>query len=90
LAGTKDGYVYQRDGHPNADELAQKCAELHGVEHATVTASGMAALAAAALAYCRAGDHVVVSDQLYGRSLKLLTKNCRDGESSTRWSTQLI
>jgi cystathionine beta-lyase/cystathionine gamma-synthase len=34
----------------------------------------MAALSLATLTYLAAGDHVVVSDQLYGRSLQLLTR----------------
>lgn len=73
LAGQQPGYVYSRDGHPNADLLAEKCRELHGAEKACVTATGMGALAAALLALLQAGDHVVVSNQLYGRSLLLFT-----------------
>ena len=32
LQGELPGYVYQRDGHPNADLLLTKCAELHAAE----------------------------------------------------------
>ena len=32
--GESAGYVYQRDGHPNADMLAEKLCELHGPERA--------------------------------------------------------
>ena len=73
LSGETAGYVYSRDGHPNADLLAEKCRELHHAERATVCSSGMAALALAALAHLQQGQHVVVSNQLYGRSSQLFT-----------------
>ena len=73
LADEEAGYVYSRDGHPNADLLAEKCRELHGAEQAAICASGMSALALAALATLEQGDHVVVGDMLYGRTLQLFT-----------------
>jgi cystathionine beta-lyase/cystathionine gamma-synthase len=68
LAGIHPGHVYSREGHPNAQLLAEKCCALHGAPQGAVVASGMAALAVVLLAQCQQGDHVVVSDQLYGRS----------------------
>ena len=62
----------RRDGHPNADMLAEKCRQLHGAEQAAITGSGMAALACSCLSQLEPGDHVVVSNQLYGRTLALL------------------
>lgn len=72
LSGQARGFVYQRDGHPNAELFTQKCNELHGAERTAVTSSGMAALVAALLSQVQAGDHVVASSFLYGRSLLLL------------------
>ncbi|MGD9723299.1 MAG: PLP-dependent aspartate aminotransferase family protein [Pirellulales bacterium] len=72
LSGQQPGYAYQRDGHPNADLLAEKCRQLHGAERAAVAGSGMAALALALLSQLKAGDHLVVSNQLYGRTSTLL------------------
>lgn len=77
LAGELAGYVYQRDGHPNADDLAERIAALHGAERAMVTSSGMAALAAGLLSQLSSGDHLVVSDQLYGRSSLLLEQEAQ-------------
>ena len=74
MTGELPGYIYRRDGHPNADLLADKLRELHAAERAIVCASGMAALAAAALSQLSTGDHVVVSNQLYGRNLTLLVQ----------------
>ena len=71
LAGKEAGYVYQRDGHPNAYLLAEKLKQLHGAECGAITASGMGALAAALLSQLQTGDHVVVGSRMYGKSLAL-------------------
>lgn len=68
LAGKLPGYVYQRDGHPNAYLLAEKCRQLHGAERAAIAASGMGALAAALLSQLKAGDHCVVGSRVYGKT----------------------
>lgn len=73
LTGELEGYIYRRDGQPNADMLAERLATLHGAERAVITSSGMGALALAALSQLAAGDHIVVSHQLYGRSSHLFT-----------------
>jgi cystathionine beta-lyase/cystathionine gamma-synthase len=68
LAGKLPGYVYQRDGHPNAWLLAEKCKQLHGADRAAIAASGMGALAAALLSQLQAGDHCVVGSRAYGKT----------------------
>ena len=88
LDGHRAGYVYQRDAHPNADLLAAKCRRLHGAAEATICGSGMSAMALAVLSQLAGGDHVVASEQLYGRSLQLLTAECeRLGIGHTRVDT---
>lgn len=88
LAGARPGYVYQRDRHPNADMFGEKCRQLHGAQRAVVTSSGMAALSAALLSQLVQGDHVLVSNQLYGRSSLLLTQElARLGIDSTEVDT---
>jgi cystathionine beta-lyase/cystathionine gamma-synthase len=71
LAGRLPGYVYQRDGHPNAYLLAEKCRLLHAAERAAITASGMGALAVAMLSQLSAGDHAVIGSRVYGKTLQL-------------------
>ncbi|HEY1599786.1 MAG TPA: aminotransferase class I/II-fold pyridoxal phosphate-dependent enzyme [Pirellulales bacterium] len=84
LSGELTGYAYQRDGHPNADLLADKCRELHSAERAAICSTGMGALAVAVLSQLAPGDRVLVSNQLYGRTLTLLTTECtRLGIAST-------
>lgn len=72
LGGQRAGYVYQRDGHPNADWLAEKLCALHRVEAGSVTASGMAALALAMVSQAQPGDRILISMHVYGKTLQLL------------------
>jgi cystathionine beta-lyase/cystathionine gamma-synthase len=88
LTGEREGYVYQRVRHPNADALADKIREIHHAERVAITSSGMAALAAAVLSQLRSGDHVVLSNQLYGSSSVLVTQELeRFGITSTTVDT---
>ncbi|MCI0360404.1 MAG: aminotransferase class I/II-fold pyridoxal phosphate-dependent enzyme [Planctomycetaceae bacterium] len=88
LAGRLPGYVYQRDGHPNAYLLAEKCRLLHSAERAAITASGMAALAVAMLSQLQAGDHALLGNRLYGKSHQLFgTEAARLGIEMTTVDT---
>jgi cystathionine gamma-synthase/cystathionine gamma-lyase/cystathionine beta-lyase len=51
---------------PNHQQLCAKLATLEGAEASMVTASGMAAISTGLLAHLRAGDHLLVQEQLYG------------------------
>jgi cystathionine gamma-synthase len=72
--GTSPGYTYAREGHPNADVLATKIDGMEGAEGGLVVGSGMAAVTLALLGAAEAGDHVLGGDQLYGRSLRLMSE----------------
>lgn len=73
--GVTSGYTYSREGHPNAQVLGRHIDVLEAAPNpGTVTGSGMAAVTAAMLATLNTGDHVVAGNQLYGRSLRLLTE----------------
>ena len=73
--GRVAGYTYAREGHPNADMLAEKIDWLEGGEGGLITGSGMAAISAMFLGLLSRGDHVLAGDQLYGRSLRMLTRD---------------
>jgi cystathionine gamma-synthase len=73
--GRSPGYTYAREGHPNADVLARKIDALEGAEGGLVVGSGMAAVTLAMLGTLEAGDHVLGGDQLYGRSLRLMSES---------------
>lgn len=70
--GREAGFVYARDGHPNAAQLAEKVARIEGAEAAVICASGMAAESALFLAHLKAGDRVAISEGLYGRTTLLV------------------
>ncbi len=74
LAGSESGYVYRREGHPNASSLAEALRVLHGADQAIVTAQGMSAISIAALALLKPGDRVLLGQPLYGRT-SFLIKN---------------
>jgi cystathionine gamma-synthase/methionine-gamma-lyase len=74
FAGEIPGYIYTRYGNPTVAALEQAMRTLESGAAACAFASGMAALHAALLA-CElaAGATVLVSQDLYGASLNLLT-----------------
>ena len=65
-------YLYSRNGNPNSDELAAAVNRWEGGAGALATGSGMAAIFAALLTYCQAGDHVLCAADIYGGSAALL------------------
>jgi cystathionine beta-lyase/cystathionine gamma-synthase len=67
-------YMYSRNGNPNSDELAKAVNRLERGQGAIATGSGMAAILAAILAYCEAGDHVLCAADIYGGSAALLNQ----------------
>ena len=72
--GQEQGFTYGREGSPNAELLATKIAALEGAECGLITSSGMSAVAAIALALLNAGDHIVAGNQLYGRTMRLVSQ----------------
>jgi len=70
--GQAPGFIYGRDGHPNATQLADKLARLEGAEAGLICASGMGAIAAALLSLLGQDDHVLLSDGVYGRTKALV------------------
>jgi cystathionine beta-lyase/cystathionine gamma-synthase len=70
--GEEPGFIYARDGHPNAAQLATKIAALEHAESALVCASGMAAESAILLAALGQGDEVALSEGVYGRTVALV------------------
>jgi cystathionine beta-lyase/cystathionine gamma-synthase len=69
--GQEPGFIYARDGHPNARQLGRALAELEGAEWGVVCGSGMAAISALLLATVQSGARVVASNRLYGKTTQL-------------------
>ena len=72
--GREAGFIYARDGHPNATQLAEKLARLERGEAALICGSGMAAESALMLAMLDGGDRVALSEGIYGRTITLVGK----------------
>jgi cystathionine gamma-lyase len=69
--GVTKGYGYSRGENPTVNALEQAISALEGTEHAVCFRSGMAALSTLCLTLLKAGDHVILSDVIYGGSSRL-------------------
>ncbi|HYG65704.1 MAG TPA: aminotransferase class I/II-fold pyridoxal phosphate-dependent enzyme, partial [Thermoanaerobaculia bacterium] len=69
--GRHKGFTYSRSGNPTVAALERRLAALEGADHALCFGTGLAATAALALAELRAGDRAVLSDVLYGGTVRL-------------------
>ncbi len=65
-------YLYSRNGNPNVVSMQEIVAQLEHAENACASASGMGAISSAIMATCSAGDHVLLSREIYGGTLVLL------------------
>jgi cystathionine beta-lyase/cystathionine gamma-synthase len=72
--GTAKGFIYARDAHPNAAQLAEKMSRLEGAETGLVCASGMGAISAVFLSLLNQNDHALVSEGVYGKTSALLNR----------------
>ena len=70
--GQSTGYCYSRCGNPTRLELENTIALLEGGKKAMAFSSGMAAITTL-LKLLRSGDHVLVSDDLYGGTYRLFS-----------------
>ncbi|GGG23775.1 cystathionine gamma-synthase [Rhodococcoides trifolii] len=57
---------YSRVGNPTRSALEECLADLENGARAIATSSGMGAISLVAFALCRAGSHVILSDNVYG------------------------
>jgi len=69
--GVTKGYGYSRGANPTVNALEQAIAALEGTESALCFRSGMAAISTLCLALLKAGDHVILSDVIYGGTSRL-------------------
>ncbi len=71
--GKNKGYDYARTNHPNRKALERTVAKLEGGHSAYVFSSGMAGIDAV-FRLLRPGDHVVLSEAVYGGVFRLSTQ----------------
>ncbi|MEU4744791.1 cystathionine gamma-synthase [Actinosynnema sp. NPDC023658] len=74
VGGLRGGFEYSRTGNPTRAALEECLAALEGGRHARAFASGMGATDTALRAMCRPGDHVVIPNDAYGGTFRLIDK----------------
>ena len=74
--GQHKGYEYARGKNPTREALERNLATLEGARHGFAFSSGMGCLDAI-MKLCRAGDHVVCGENVYGGTFRLFDKVLR-------------
>ena len=74
MAGAPDAYFYSRTSNPTNRVFEEKAAALEGAEDALACASGMGAVSAALLSQLKAGDHLIISDNMFVITEILITQ----------------
>ena len=72
--GVNLGFDYSRTNNPTRQRLENVLAELEGVTHCAVFASGLAAEHAVLHAYLRPQDEIIVPNDVYGGTFRLLNR----------------
>lgn len=74
FSGKEPGNIYSRFTNPTVAMFEKRLAALDGAERAVATGSGMGAILAIAMAYLKAGDHVICSRAVFGSTVSLFEK----------------
>ncbi|MHA6802439.1 cystathionine gamma-synthase [Salinifilum ghardaiensis] len=78
VGGQRAGYEYSRTGNPTRTALEECLAALEGGARGRAFASGMAATDAVLRALLRPGGHMVIPDDAYGGTFRLVDKVLTD------------
>ncbi|HOQ04915.1 MAG TPA: aminotransferase class I/II-fold pyridoxal phosphate-dependent enzyme [Anaerohalosphaeraceae bacterium] len=68
--GGKKRYEYGRYGNPTATIAERRLADLEGAEDCVVFSSGMSAITTTILSLVQSGDHIVITDDSYKKTLE--------------------
>jgi len=74
VGGLREGYEYARTANPTRTALETCVAALEAGLHGRAFASGMAASDVLLRATCRPGDHIIIPDDAYGGTFRLIDK----------------
>src|SRR3979411_3119751 len=74
VGGLRGGFEYARTGNPTPSSLEAGLAAIEGATFGRAFSSGMAATDCALRALLRPGDHVVIPDDAYGGTFRLIDK----------------
>ena len=74
IGGLRNGYEYGRGTNPTRDSLQEQLAALEGGRHAFSFSSGLAAEDALIRALLAPGDHIVLGNDAYGGTYRLINR----------------
>ena len=74
IGGLRQGYEYNRSGNPTRSSLETQLAALEGGASALSFASGLAAEDALLRGILKPGDHILLGNDVYGGTYRLLTR----------------
>ncbi|MGV0798501.1 aminotransferase class I/II-fold pyridoxal phosphate-dependent enzyme, partial [Mycolicibacterium elephantis] len=74
VGGLRGGFEYARTGNPTRSALEASLAAVEEAAYGRAFSSGMAATDCALRAVLRPGDHVVIPDDAYGGTFRLIDK----------------
>ncbi|WP_052207387.1 cystathionine gamma-synthase [Sinomonas humi] len=74
IGGLRSGYEYGRGGNPTRDALQEQLAALERGAHAFSFGSGLAAEDALIRALCTPGDRIVLGNDAYGGTYRLISR----------------
>lgn len=74
VGGLRSGFEYARTGNPTRSALESSLAAVEGGDYGRAFSSGMAATDCALRAMLRPGDHVVIPNDAYGGTFRLIDK----------------
>ncbi len=72
--GVTKGFGYSRGGNPTVNAIEQAIAAIEGTSSALCFRSGMGAISTLCLALLKAGDHVLLSEVVYGGTIRLFVQ----------------
>ncbi|NJM43018.1 MAG: O-succinylhomoserine sulfhydrylase [Brachymonas sp.] len=82
--GEEDGYTYGRTGNPTVTSFEMRLAAIEGTESCMATSSGMSAIMLMIFTLLKSGDHVIISQSMFGSTIKLIgTEFARFGVESS-------
>ncbi len=72
--GEKARFEYGRYGNPTEQVAARRLADLEGAQEALLFSSGMSAITTTLLTLLRSGDHLVITDDAYKKTLEFCSQ----------------
>src|SRR5215212_454587 len=74
VGGLREGFEYARTGNPTRAALEAALAAVEGAAYGRAFSSGMAATDCALRSLLKPGDHLVIPDDAYGGTFRLIDK----------------